>query len=153
MSVKLAILAESPPVSGKYFYNPAGFISEPLFSGLMSQLAFTPTSKESGLREFQRRGWILVDATYEPVNIKGKHRNQVITRDYQSLCGDLAAMLPDRSTPIILVKANVCRLLDGKLTDDGFNVINKGRIVPFPSHSWQNEFQRQFSEILKTSGI
>jgi hypothetical protein len=34
---------------------------------------------------------------------------------------DLATMLPNRSIPIALVKANVCRLLEYRLTEDGFN--------------------------------
>jgi len=29
------IIAELPPISGKYFYNPKGEISEPLFAALM----------------------------------------------------------------------------------------------------------------------
>ena len=81
-SIRLVIVAESPPASGKYFYNPTGALTEPLFAGLMLQLGFSPTSKESGLREFQRRGWVLVDATYEPVNaLSGAARNEVITGD------------------------------------------------------------------------
>jgi hypothetical protein len=62
-NIRLVIIAESPPKTGKYFYNPAGVINEPLFSALMQQLGVKPTSKEEGLREFQRRGWILLDAT------------------------------------------------------------------------------------------
>ncbi len=148
-SKKLVIVAESPPSSGKYFYNPDGTVSEPLFAALMLQLRFAPTSKESGLREFQKRGWVLVDATYEPVNVDGKDRDQAITRDYHLLRDDLAAMLPDRSIPIALVKENVCRLLEPRLTDDGFNVLNRGNVVYFPSTGRQKDFQRQFSEILK----
>lgn len=150
-SVKLVIVAESPPASGKYFYNPEGAVSEPLFSALMLQLGFTPTSRESGLQEFQQRGWVLVDATYEPVNaLDDQDRDGVITRDYHLLRDDLAAMLPDRSIPIILMKANVCRLLERRLTEDGFNVRNNGRVVYFPSTGRQKDFQRQFSEILKS---
>jgi hypothetical protein len=55
-SVKLVIVAESPPATGKYFYNPTGAVSEHLFAALMLQLGFAPTSKESGLREFQKGG-------------------------------------------------------------------------------------------------
>jgi hypothetical protein len=149
-SVKLVIVAESPPSSGKYFYNSEGTVGEPLFAALMRQLRCAPTSKESGLREFQKRGWVLIDATYEPVNVAGKDRNSVITRDYNQLRDDLAAMLPHRSVPIILVKANVCRLLEPRLTKDRFNVLNRGRVVYFPSTGRQKDFQRQFSEILKT---
>jgi hypothetical protein len=151
-SVKLAIVAESPPASGKYFYNPAGDASEPLFAALMSQLGFAPTSKESGLREFQQKGWVLVDATYEPVNaLDGPDRDQVIARDYHLLRDDLAAILPDRSVPIVLIKANVCRLLERKLAEDGFKVLNNGRVVYFPSTGRQKDFQRQFSAILKSA--
>jgi hypothetical protein len=82
--VRLVIVAESPPVSGKYFYNPQGAISEPLFAALMKQLRYIPTTKESGLREFQRKGWLLVDATYEPVNgLSNVARDNVIERDYR----------------------------------------------------------------------
>ena len=48
--VKLVIVAESPPASGKYFYNPAGKITEPLFAALMEQIRFDPVTKESGLQ-------------------------------------------------------------------------------------------------------
>jgi hypothetical protein len=152
-SVKLAIVAESPPASGKYFYNPAGAVTEPLFSALMLQLGFAPTSKESGLRKFQQRGWVLVDATtYEPVNaLDNQDRDLMITRDYHLLRDDLASMLPNRSTPVILVKSNICRLLGHKLTEDGFNVLNNGSVVYFPSTGRQKDFQRQFSAILKST--
>jgi hypothetical protein len=123
-----------------------------LFAALMLQLGFTPTSKEGGLLEFQQRGWVLVDATYEPVNALGEQdRDGVITRDYHLLRDDLAAMLPDRSIPIILMKANVCRLLEPKLADDGFTVLNHGRVVYFPGTGRQNDFQRQFSSIHKSA--
>jgi hypothetical protein len=36
--VKLAIVAESPPISGKYFYDPCSNVSEPVFSALISKL-------------------------------------------------------------------------------------------------------------------
>ena len=151
--VKLVIVAESPPASGKYFYNPAGADSEPLFSGMMLQLGFAATNKESGLREFQRRGWVLVDATYEPVNsLDRATRDSAISRDYHLLRADLAALLPDRSIPIILIKANVCHLLEPKLKKDGFNVLNRGCAVYFPSHGRQPEFHQQFGAILKSLG-
>jgi hypothetical protein len=149
-SVKLVIVAESPPASGKYFYNPAGAVSEPLFAALMLQLGFTPTSKESGLREFQKKGWVLVDATYEPVNaLDDPDADRVIIRDYHLLRDDLAAMLLDKLIPIVLVKKNVCQLLEPKLTDDGFRVLNKGSLVPFPSTGRQKDFHKKFSAIIK----
>ena len=51
-SIRLVIVAESPPASGKYFYNPTGALSEPLFAALMKQLAFAPTTKEGACLSF-----------------------------------------------------------------------------------------------------
>ena len=152
-SIGLVIVAESPPSSGKYFYNPGGATSEPLFAALMAQLGITPITKESGLREFQRRGWVLVDATYEPVNaIKANRiRDAVIKRDYPLLRDDLSGILPDRSVPVVLLKANVCRLLEPSLTDDGFNVLNRGCVVYFPGTGRQSDFHRQFSGVLQSA--
>jgi hypothetical protein len=49
-SIRLVIVAESPPHSGKYFYNPTGVMTEPLFAALMKQLGVDPKTKNEGLR-------------------------------------------------------------------------------------------------------
>ena len=150
-SVTLVIVAESPPTSGKYFYDPDGKVSEPLFSALMKQLGIQPKTKFEGLCEFQKRGWALIDATYDPVNAHDERgRDLVIDRDYPELCGDLKRLLATRwnGVPLVLIKANVCKLLEPKLKEDWFNVLNKGRIVYFPSNGHQRDFDRQFREIV-----
>jgi hypothetical protein len=150
-NTKLVIVAESPPVSGLYFYDPTGKTTEALFSALMKQLSFSPESKEDGLKEFQRRGWILVDAVYEPVNSRGisnHDRNNIIQRGYPQLKGDLESLLANRATPLILIKANIYRTLGDILVKDGFNVLNK-RPIPFPSHGRQPEFGEMFGTLLK----
>ena len=150
-SVTLVIVAESPPTGGKYFYDPDGKVSEPLFDALMKQLGVQPKTKSEGLREFQKRGGVLVDATYEPVNALNKRdRDMVIERDYLELCGDLKRLLAARwrEVPLILIKANVCGLLGPKLKENGFNVLNKGRIVYFPANGQRRVFDRQFREIV-----
>jgi len=153
--MRLVIVAESPPVSGLYFYDAKGKSTEPLFSALMKQLAFSPGFKEDGLKEFQRRGWILVDATYEPVNTPGisnRDRDDIIQRDYPLLRADLEGLLSDRSTPLILIKANIYRLLKNRLIEDTFNVLND-RSLPFPSTGHQTEFYNEFAAILKSTGL
>ena len=153
-SIKLIIIAESPPASGRYFYDPKGVLTEPLFAALMEHLRLSPDNKENGLREFQRRGWVLADATYKPVNtLNDSDRNKVIARDYPLLRGDLESLTPDHLTPLVLIKANVCRTLEPKLVDDGFNVINHGRVIYFPSTGQQGEFRRQFGAVLKSAKI
>jgi hypothetical protein len=153
--VRLVIIAESPPASGKYFYNPEGTIGEPLFLALMKQLSSSPFTKEDGLREFQRNGWVLVDATYEPVNkfTSKSSRDKAIEQDYPLLRDDLASLMCDLSVPIILIKENVCRILSVKLLQDGFNVLNGDRVVYFPSSGQQNKFHQQFDAILKSAGV
>jgi hypothetical protein len=152
--LKLVIIAESPPISGKYLYDKSGATTEPLFSALMQRLNATSTTKEEGLREFQRRGVILVDATYEPVNgMSDAARDRVIERDYPVLLQDLRTLFVDRSRPVALLKTNVCRLLDPRLTKDGFNVINRGQPIYFPSNGQQTKSRQQFTSILQGAGI
>src|SRR5882762_10459054 len=95
-NIKLVIIAESPPASGKYFYDPTGSAKEPLFAAIMLQLGLSPITKEAGLRELQQKGWVLVDATYEPVDKLTKDashdRDEVIVRDYPLLIDDLASL-------------------------------------------------------------
>jgi hypothetical protein len=122
----------------------------------MKQLGVSPETKESGLQALKRRGWILVDATYEAVNKLSKNdaaRDKVILRDYPMLREDIAALVDGRPIPIILLKVNVCRLLEPKLTGDGFSVLNQGCKVRFPSNGQQTVFHRQFGAILPSHHI
>lgn len=115
----------------------------------MKQLPYYPSSKKDGLKEFKRKGWMLIDATYQPVD-KRKDRNDIIERDYFKLRHDRSSLLQDRSTPVILIKANVCQILGRKLLKDGFNVLNNDNDpVPFPSHSHQIRFGKMFGALLR----
>jgi len=97
----------------------------------------------------------LVDATYEPVNkgLSNSSRDKVIERDYPLLRDDLARLTPDRLAPLVLIKANVCRILKPKLVQDGFNVLNRDDSVPFPSTGQQNKFHDRFGSILRSAEI
>ena len=155
-SVKLVILAESPPTSGLYFYDPKGKVSEPLFAAFMKQIGTSPSVKKVGLRNFQQRGWILIDATYTPVNeLRQKERNKIIERDYSLLISDLDRLTLDRSIsiPVILIKANICQLLERRLKADGFSIVNHGRVVYFPSSGQQVKFHSQFQTVITEAGI
>jgi hypothetical protein len=143
--------AEEAPIRAREA-EAAGRVSELLFTALMKQVGIeTPNTKFEGLSEFQKRGWALVDATYEQLNKHDKRgRDLVIDRDYPVLCGDLKRLLATRwsEVPLVLIKANVCRLLGARLEKDGFNVLNKGRGVYFPGFGRQLDFDRQFREIV-----
>jgi hypothetical protein len=148
--IKLVFLLESPPASGRYFYDPTGKTTEPLFAGLMRLIGKNPGAKEEGLAAFAGKGLFLVDATYQPVNhIKSdKERNEAVLKALPELIRDLKRTLPDHRTPIVLVKANICRLLEAPLEREGFNVLNDGRVIPFPSSGQQAKFHRALHELL-----
>ena len=148
---KLVLIAESPPAGGKYFYDPSGRVTEPLFRAMMRDvLGISPNSKEEGLSEFAKAGFLLVDATYTPVNksFSPKERNAKILEDYPLLLEDLNDLLPSKATKIMLIKANVCRLLDARLQSDGFTVLNRRIVVPFPAFSNQKRFQEVVTDLL-----
>jgi len=65
---------------------------------------------------------------------------RVIERDYPF--DDLANLTPDRSVPLVLIKKNICKVLEPKLTRDGFRVLNCGCLIPFPASSQQKKFSR-----------
>jgi len=148
---KVVFVAESPPVSGHYFYDPSGKVGEPLFRAMMRDvLDKSPESKAEGLQAFKERGYLLVDATYFPVNkhLSDRERDDRIIADYPLLVEDLTQVIRTEGTRIILIKVNICRLLEPKFVSDGFNVVNKGRIVPFPAFGNQARFRRVIAAIL-----
>lgn len=148
-NLKLIFILESPPVSGKYFYDETGKVTEPLFSAMMKLLGYSPTDKRDGLEFFRRNGYLIVDATYKQVNrLKGKIRDDTILSDYKNQISDLKAVNPQKTIPIILVKANICKLLKDRLSTEGYNIANNGAIIPFPSNGQQNRFHSKALEIL-----
>jgi len=106
------------------------------------------------LREFQRRGLVLLDATYTPVNEDSlAKRNAIIERDYSVLLENLLALTPDKSVPVVVIKANVCRVLIQKLRDDGFDVrnpVDNDGIIPLGICGQQPRFRAAFNPILAT---
>ncbi|MHC2584514.1 hypothetical protein ACVI1J_003303 [Bradyrhizobium diazoefficiens] len=66
--------------------------------------------------------------------------------DYPQPRIDITALSGGRSVPIILVKENVCRILEPVLLADNFNVIDKGRKVYLPVQGNQSKFDRQLRE-------
>ena len=146
---KIIYVLESPPASGKYFYDPSGSTKEPLFTAIMNDvLGIKPPTKEKGLQQFAGRGFFLIDSTYTPVNrLKDKARDAVICGDFTGLVEDLKRYAQSH-TGIVLVKANVCRLLGPRLTAAGFNVLNAGEVIPFPSNGQQGKFRAAIRRVL-----
>jgi hypothetical protein len=144
---KLIFVLESPPISGKYFYNPEGRTTEPLFMAMMKDvLELSPKTKHEGLTEFAAHGYLLLDATYVPVNVPGPPSAwntaaaERILKDFQLLVDGLHQHVK-ADTKLLLVKANVCRLLDKPLTQHGFSVLNADLVIAFPSNGRQPQFR------------
>lgn len=111
-------------------------------------LGMEPRTKAEGLEEFCRRGYLLVDATYEPVNgISDKAANSIIDRDFPLLLEDLR-LYARPSTKLVLIKANICRNLESKLVKS-FDVVNHGVVIPFPCSGQQANFRATIQSVLE----
>lgn len=93
---------------------------------------------------------VLIDATYTPVNhdhLSQQERNRRILHDLPVLVEELRGYVAS-NTGVVLVKANVCTLLEPVLTAHGFPILNRGRTIPFPSNGQQNRFREAVREVL-----
>ncbi|MEE9447388.1 MAG: hypothetical protein V3V09_05480 [Arenicellales bacterium] len=147
---RLIVIAESPPADGDYIYKAKGSRRESLFMELLIQLfGVVPKNKADGLRAMQQWGIVLLDATYTPLyDLKPKAKNQALVKSLPALMKELNTFKQAKQTPIILIKKNVCDLLEGPLLGEGFNVVNDGAMVPFPGSGQQGKFRSAFSKIL-----
>lgn len=150
-NLKVIFILESPPSSGKYFYDIKGSVLEPLFSYMMKcVINFNPINKKEGIRKFCEECYFLVDATYTPVDkLTDTVADKIIIENYPKLVEDLRNIINRKKVKIILVKSNVCKLLEKRLLNDGFEVINNKKIIPFPSHGWQKIFCKRIEQLLK----
>jgi hypothetical protein len=149
IKTNLCFIFESPPAHGGYFYDPTGRVTELLFRSLMKTL-FNKNfdTKEKGLRHFQTEGFYLVNPIYNPVNkVSDKTADQMILENYQIFKKDLVEQgLKD--TPLIIVKSNVWKLLKDKLSEDGFIVLNKNEMIPFPMHYHFESFKEKVRKFI-----
>lgn len=146
---KAVFIAESPPSGGGYFYNPAGRVSEVLFRAMMKTVCgTTPGTKADGLQTFADQGYLLVDPIYTPVDkLPDKEADKLILQHYPEFIADLEKTV-GKTVPLILIKANICRLLETRLRDDGFTVLNNGVQIPFPLHYHLPSFSEKVTKLL-----
>lgn len=148
--IKTIFVLESPPAGHGYFYNPTGRVSEVLFRAFMKAvLNFSATTKEEGLRRLADEGYLLVNPIYTPVNkLSDKEADKLILANYDNFKKDLVSLIGKSNTPIILVKSSIFRLLEKPLLTDGFNVINKGVLIPFPLHYHMKTFEERVRKLI-----
>ena len=141
--ISLVWLFESPPVSGKYFYDDSDRTTETLFSNLMKLYGWEPTTKAQGLSLFRDAGLVLWDGTYTQVNhATRKDRMKIIAADYP----ELKATIPRK--PIVIGAVTVLDAIGDRLVSDGYEVINNGVRLPFPGFGQQGKFHHLAPDIL-----
>ncbi len=152
--IKCIFVLESPPDSENYFYKIEGKKTEPLFSAMMKIIDESPKDKNEGLILLRDKGFLLVDATYTPVNKIKKEsvKNKIILDDFENLISDLRQIMGVKVIPLILVKKNIC-LLEPRLAKKGFTVLNNGTMIPFPAFGHQKRFHEIVKKILSESNL
>jgi hypothetical protein len=139
---KAIFIFESPPKEGAYFYDTTNTPGkDQLFNAMMRQILGLPKqTKVAGLRAFADAGYLLIDATYTPVNddnlskSEREARAQVqIKKDFDFLCKELTEY-SEPDTKVIVGMKHVCNFLVPMLKAfNTFNILNTtGRIVPLP---------------------
>lgn len=151
---KIVFILESPPAGHGYVYDSSGHTGEVLFRSFMKLIGFKPDTKERGLQELQKLGVVLTNPIYEPVNkLPEKEADIKIIENYDTFVRELTRLTSQKLVPVILVKSNICRLLEGPLVSDGFTVLNDGVMVPFPMHFHEKAFLLKVRELLNRNGI
>ena len=152
--LKAIFVLESPPQGHGYFYNPEGRISEVLFRAFMKLIKFSPSDKNSGLEQLSKKGYILVNPIYIPVNkLPDKQADVLILRNYKKFINDLDKIVgKNKNTPIILIKSNILKILEAPMLKDGYNIINNGNLIPFPLHYHINSFLKKTNKLLDSIG-
>lgn len=147
--LKVIFVLESPPLSGKYFYDPKGNKKEHLFKVMMNFIDYEPKDKTDGLREFSKKGYFLIDSTYDQINgiKKSRDRNYKIIANIANFVNDIEDIVKNKRVKIIPIKKNVCKILSGPLESIGFKVLNEN--IPFPNTYQLKTFFRKMNSLKK----
>jgi hypothetical protein len=142
---RVIFLLESPPVSGKYFYDDTGTVNEPLYKKMMRCfIPFNPIKKTNGLREFARLGYLIVYAVYFPLDhVKSnRKKREIVLENLDRLEKDLKSITKGRAVKIIIVGSELRELLENKLKEN-FYVINDGENVSFENRFGENSYSEK----------
>ena len=152
---RVIFLLESPPASGKYFYDDSGTVNEPLFKKMMKCfIPFNPVTKKNGLKEFSRMGYLVMYAVNKPLNrIKSaKKKREVILDNLGGLEKDLKSIVKRRAVKIIIVGSELREILEAKLKEN-FYVVNDGENVSFENEIGENSFSEKIRFLFNIHNI
>lgn len=147
--VKVLFISESPTsrmIDGRYvyFYFPGVPAKSHWLYRYTMEAVYGSVDlsrpREEYLQRFCDDGYYLLDAARCPVNDHSKQSKKNAIKSCSSLY-----LLPEikqlQPSAILLIKANVYRMLRQWLVDEGFRVLND-RFIPFPSNGWQRNSRR-----------
>ena len=152
--IRLLFIAESPPASGGFFYNPKTIGRDYLFAETMRGLGLWPDhrvmlkdfDKRSLLKQFQSMGCFLIDSSHTSVDkLKNRERNSRVLRQIPRLLHEIERLKASR---IVIVKKNVFMLVRPELEKRHLAAILNKKFMPFPSHGHQPEYRRRLRGLL-----
>jgi hypothetical protein len=150
--ISTLLITEAPPCNlDRYFYFEDVKKQDSLFLEIMGVLyadkkqrylkkGRATEDKMELLEMFKEDGYLLLDLYEVPDDVSVSDEEAAT-----SLLSRLEKLI-DKSTPIILIKANVFDLCYPILKEKGYNVINER--LPFPGSGQQKVFREKFAEIL-----
>ena len=152
-AIKFLLVGESPPEDGGYFYFEEAAGRGNLFRETMKALKIPCGKLPKGadkipqLKEFQLRGFFLVDVSYRPVNkLHVGEKNRVLKDQIRRIVNDIKSLQPEN---IIIVKTDLFAPVRLALEEAGFGerILNK-KPIPFPSNGWQATYRQRLSECI-----
>jgi hypothetical protein len=143
--IKLLLIGESPPESGKFFYLESSMTT-------FTQRAFENTFKLSFknhkefLQFFKKKGCYLDDLSLIPVNgIPPLRKEEVLSGSILSLAKRLTFHKPEI---VVIVLKRIERKVNEAL--DLSRIQCERYILPFPGNGHQNKYIQELSKILKS---
>jgi hypothetical protein len=152
--IEFLIVAESPPASGGYFYFDRAAGRDSLFRETMKAIGLFPEDKrmQKGfdkrplLREFQSRGFFLVDVCYKPVDtMTRKVRRLAVKNSIPRFVSETIELDPEK---IVIVKTSIYDDVKHALEKAGFGAKILKKRLPFPSHGHQKKYRQMLRELL-----
>jgi hypothetical protein len=156
-SVKILLVAESPPVSGGYFYYEEATGKGGLFVETMQALKLIPEkqglprgfSKKALLEMFKSYGFFMIDVSYFPLDgMKPLERRLAIKNELPRFVEELKRLDPEN---IIIVKKSIYRAVRSAIENAGFgNRILNQKALPFPSYQWKKIYRQGLWNLVTT---
>ncbi len=143
--IKLLLIGESPPESGKFFYLESSMIT-------FTQRAFENTfnlsfkNNKEFLKYFKKKGCYLDDLSLIPVNgIPPLRKEEVLSGSILSLAKRLTSYNPEI---VVIVLKRIERRVNEAL--DLSRIQCERYTLPFPGNGYQNKYIQKLSKILKS---